>query len=263
MNNLICGDAISVLNKMRPKSIDLVVTSPPYDNLRDYKGYSFDSTGIIKGLYRVLKPGGVVVWVVGDATIGGSETGTSFKQALAFMNAGFLLHDTMIYQKTNFSNPSLSRYHQIFEYMFIFSSGKPKTFNSIKDKKNLTAGKTCFGVNTQRLATGEIRERGTKSIVSEYGQRGNVWLLKTASQENPCKKNLHPAQFPLQLAIDHIISWSNPGDLVLDPMCGSGTTGVAATDLGRNFIGVDISSEYIKLAARRIAEAQGKLNARP
>ena len=136
MNKIICGNCVEIMKEWENNIIDLTITSPPYDNLRDYKGYVFDFENIAKQLYRVTKSGGVVVWIVGDATIKGSETGTSFRQALYFKEIGFNLHDTMIYSKAGFQYPATNRYHQTFEYMFIFSKGKPKTFNPIKDRKN-------------------------------------------------------------------------------------------------------------------------------
>ena len=246
------GDCLEVMKSLSNTSIDLTVTSPPYDNLRTYNGYSFDFEGIAKELYRVTKDGGVVVWVVGDATINGSETGTSFKQALYFKDIGFNLHDTMIWKKPNFANPSTNRYHQTFEYMFVLSKGKPKVFNSIKDRKNIYAGNLgSVGENTSTQVNGtkKIRER---KIISEYGQRHNVWEMNTSGQENMGKAIKHPATFPEKLAKDHIVSWSNESDTVLDCFLGSGTTGKIATQLNRSFIGIEISKEYFEIAKGRI-----------
>ena len=246
MINLLHGDCLDKLKTLDDGSIDLTVTSPPYDNLRTYNGFTFDFENIAKELFRVTKQGGVVVWVVGDATINGSESGTSFRQALYFKDIGFNLHDTMIYQKHNFSNPSNNRYHQIFEYMFILSKGKIKTFNPISDRKNIEAGKIgSWGKNTVRQSDGSFKEN-SKKINSEYGMRYNIWRIKT--EMNP----LHPAQFSEQLAHDHIISWSNEGNIVLDCFMGSGTTGKMAKQLKRNFIGIEISEEYMNIAIERI-----------
>ena len=227
-------------------SIDLTVTSPPYDNLRSYNGYSFDFEAVAKELYRITKDGGVVVWVVGDATIDGSETGTSFRQALFFKEIGFNLHDTMIYQKHNFSNPSSNRYHQIFEYMFVFSKGKPKTFNALKDRPNVEAGKIgSWGKNTSRQVDGTMVERKRK-VNTEFGMRYNIWRIKTEM------KPLHPAPFPEELVEGHVLSWSNPGDVVYDPFMGSGTTAKVAIETGRKYLGSEISSEYWEIAQKRI-----------
>jgi site-specific DNA-methyltransferase (adenine-specific) len=247
MTNMIHNEnCLDTMALMPDGSIDLTVTSPPYDNLRDYNGYSFDFEPIARELYRVTKDGGVVVWVVGDATINGSETGTSFRQALFFMSLGFNLHDTMIYQKHNFSNPSSNRYHQIFEYMFVFSKGKPKTFNALKDRPNVEAGKIgSWGKNTSRQVDGTMVERSRK-VNTEFGMRYNIWRMKTEM------KPLHPAPFPEQLAEDHILSWSNAGDLVYDPFLGSGTTALCARRLGRNYVGSEISEEYCLVAKARL-----------
>ena len=255
MINLQLGDCLEVMKAIQDKSIDLTITSPPYDNLRTYKGYSFDFEGIAKELYRVTKNGGVVIWVVGDATVNGSETGTSFKQALYFKEIGFNLHDTMIWKKPNFANPSTNRYHQTFEYMFVLSKGKPKVFNSIKDRKNIYAGNLgSIGENTSTQVDGtkKIRER---KVIAEYGQRHNVWEINTSGQENMGKAIEHPATFPEKLAHDHIISWSNEGETVLDCFLGSGTTGKAAKQLNRKFIGIEISPEYLEIAKKRIVGA--------
>lgn len=253
-NNIYCGDNVELTKELVNDCIDLTITSPPYSDLREYKGYSWDFEGIAKELFRVTKPGGVVVWVVGDKTDDGDESGVSFREALFFKNIGFKLHDTMIYQKSNFSNPSKNRYHQVFEYMFVFSKGKPKTFNPIMDKENAMAGKTIFGANTVRQPDGSFKERKTK-VYNQFGMRGNVWKLKTAGQENPCKKQSHPAAFPLALVNDHIISWSNPGDVVFDPFMGGGTTAIAAIKNDRKFLGFEISREYVDLASKRIQES--------
>lgn len=248
INKVIQGDCLEVMKGIPDKSVDMVLTSPPYDNLRDYKGYIFNFKGIAQELYRILKNGGVCVWVVGDATINGSETGTSFKQALYFKEIGFNLHDTMIWNKPNFSNPSRTRYHQIFEYMFIFSKGKP-TFNPIKDKKNKYL--TCVGKNTMRKVNGELVEI-KKGIGSEFGMRTNVWNMNTVGQDMMCKRPPHPAMFPEKLAEDHILSWSNEGDIILDPMAGSGTTLKMARKNNRNYIGIEIASEYIPIIEARL-----------
>jgi len=251
--NLFLGDCIEVMQTMETYSIDLTVTSPPYDNLRTYNG-SLDWSEkiweqVLNGLYRVTKHGGVVVWVVGDATIKGSETGTSFKQALYAKKIGFNLHDTMIWEKPNFANPSNNRFHQIFEYMFIFSKGKIKTFNPIKDKKNIYT--KPFGSNSCRLADGYMKQVKSQNY-SDYGMRTNIWKMNTSGQENPCKKIEHPATFPEKLAQDHIVSWSNEDDTVFDPFMGSGTTGKMAKQLNRNFIGIEKEKSYFKIAKKRI-----------
>lgn len=239
-------------------SIDLVVTSPPYDNMRTCYNSSFNFTEIATQLYRIVKPGGVVVWVVSDATVDGSESGTSFKQALGFKEIGFNLHDTMIWKKPSFTDTgSLQvRYGNAFEYMFILSKGKPKTFNPIKDRKNINANTPLHG--TVRNPDGSMKKiSGEGNIIGEYGQRFNVWELPPVT--SCTEKTSHPAQFPVKLAQDHIISWSNEGDTVLDPFMGSGTTGVACKNTCRNFVGIEIEKEYFDMAEKRIGMTEESL----
>jgi site-specific DNA-methyltransferase (adenine-specific) len=253
INEIMCGDSKTILQNIPKDVIHLTVTSPPYDNLRDYKGFSFNFEKIAKELYRITIPGGVVVWIVGDATFKGSETGSSFRQALYFMQLGFSLHDTMIYEKSAFSNPSNNRYHQIFEYMFILSKGTPITFNPLKDRKN----KTQYDFGRQRRnKDGTMNNTNDKSriLLSEFGKRFNIWRY-TTGRGNSTKDSIayqHPAIFPEKLAEDHILSWSNTNDIVLDPMCGSGTTLKMALKNNRRFIGIDISPDYTKIAYERV-----------
>lgn len=270
-NKIYNEDCLVTLSKTQDNFIDLTVTSPPYDDLRTYNnhisgkktefnGYSFDFENIAKELYRTTKEGGVVVWVVGDGTEKGSETGTSFRQALFFKEIGFNIHDTMIYMKNNFSNPSSNRYHQIFEYMFVLSKGKPKTFNSIKDRKNVYGGQIgSWGKNTSRQVDGTMAER-KKKIIEEYGQRYNVWTFKTSKngQEDEIAYQ-HPAIFPIQLVKDHIISWSNPGDLIFDPFMGSGTTAKAAVQTNRSYLGSELSEEYYDICLKRLETIQKEI----
>ena len=242
------GNCLEVLKTIPDKTIDLTVTSPPYDNLRTYNGYSFDFEGIAKELYRVTKNGGVVVWVVGDATINGSETGTSFKQALYFKEIGFNLHDTMIYEKDGIAFPDKNRYQQSFEYMFVLSKGKPKCLNLIADRKNVSFGRKVTG--TVRNPDGSTQKMACfGQDIKQFGIRWNIW--KFATNKGNVKEK-HPAMFPEQLAYDHIISWSNEGDTVLDCFLGSGTTGKVAKQLGRKFIGIEISQDYLNTAKERI-----------
>jgi site-specific DNA-methyltransferase (adenine-specific) len=228
---------------MSDETLDLVLTSPPYDNLRTYNGYSFDFENVAKELVRTLKPGGVIVWVVGDAVLKGSESGSSFRQALHFIELGLNLHDTMIFEKNSPAYPARAdgnRYTQIFEYMFILTKGKPKTANLICDKPNKWAGFKDF--------SGKL-----KNPVPDFSPRNNIWRFVTSF--NGVK---HPAPFPEALAADHIATWSNEGDLVYDPFMGSGTTAKMAILSGRNFIGSEISIDYVLLANDRLAATQNK-----
>jgi DNA modification methylase len=249
--NIYLGDSSEILKQLNDEVVDLTVTSPPYDDLRIYDGYVFDFEKIANELFRITKNGGVVVWIVADATVNGSETGTSFEQALYFKKIGFNIHDTMIWNKGGFSAiGSLKvRYAPVFEYMFVFSKGTPKTFNPIKDKPNIHSGKTISG--TKRQADGSFKPivgSGIKKC-SEFGQRYNVWEVPPQRQKGD---NKHPAPFPESIASDHIISWSNENDVVLDPFLGSGTTGACAITLKRNFIGCEISPKYFEMAKQRI-----------
>lgn len=223
--------------------IDLTVTSPPYDNLRKYHS-KFDLDVICKELYRATKQGGVCVWVVADQTINGSETGTSFRQALKFMECGWNLHDTMIYEKSGMAYPESNRYHQVFEYMFVFSKGKPKTTNIIKDRPNKYVG--TMGGNKR----GGLCKRG------EFGARFNVWRYNNG-RDNSSKDRIafrHPAIMPEQLTSDHILTWSNEGDLVCDIFMGSGTTAKMAKQANRNYTGCEIASEYFEIIEQRLNE---------
>ena len=249
------------MKDMPSNIVDLTVTSPPYDNLRTYNDnisqWSFEKfQDIAKELYRVTQQGGVVVWVVNDATINGSETGTSFRQALWFMDCGFNLHDTMIWKKPTFTATGSLRYRYapVFEYMFVFSKGKVKTFHPIKDKPNKYAGMK-HKASTIRTSDGFRKMSGDK-IIAEFGQRENVWLISPCNSTR--ERTGHPAQFPEQLVHDHIISWSNEKDTVLDCFMGSGTTGVVCVNTNRNFIGIELDTQYFKIAKKRIKEECNK-----
>ena len=247
-------DNVEGMNLLDENSVDLTVTSPPYDNLRSYKGFQWNFENVAKQLYRITKIGGVVVWVVGDSVINGSESGTSFKQALYFKEIGFNLHDTMIYEKCG-NLPAKNRYIQSFEYMFIFSKGKPKTVNIIKDRKNNWGGSKTFGKSSFRNKDGTLTI-GRQREIAEYGSRTNIWKYANGygfGQKDKIAYQ-HPATFPEQLAIDHILTWSNEGDIVLDPFLGSGTTAKEAKLLGRNYIGFEVSQEYCDIANKRLEQ---------
>jgi site-specific DNA-methyltransferase (adenine-specific) len=239
INKIFVENCLDTMGRMPDGFVDLIVTSPPYDDLRTYNGYSFDFESIAEELFRVLKQGGILVWVVGDATKNGSESGTSFRQALFFMQLGFRLHDTMIFEKNSSTYPASAngvRYSQIFEYMFVFSKGKPKTANLICDKPNKWAGFKDF--------SGKL-----KNPVPDFSPRNNIWRYITSF--NGVK---HPAPFPEQLAIDHVLSWSVEGDVVYDPFMGSGTTAKAALMSARRFVGSEISADYVEIAEKRLEE---------
>jgi len=247
INGIIHGRCENILKCIDSNIIDLCLTSPPYDSLRSYNSI-FDIDSITKELFRVISIGGVVVWNVMDETINGSESGTSFRQALKFMDAGFKLHDTMIYEKNSPAYPANrngNRYTGIFEYMFVFSKGKPRVANLICDKKNKFAGEELFskkGLN------------GDGKIVSEFSPRTNIWRYVTSQGSDTGE---HSAVFPEQLAIDHIKTWTNENDLVLDIFSGSGTTCDMASRLNRNFIGCEIDKKWVEHAKKRIGKNSG------
>jgi len=247
LNKIYNENCLDTMSNIESDFIDLTVTSPPYDNLRKYNGYSFEFEKIADELYRVTKKGGILVWVVGDQTSKGSESGTSFKQALYFKSIGFNLHDTMIYRKKNYIPLTHKRYEQEFEYMFIFSKGKPKTFNPImvecKNKGKRVKNRTFYQTSDQDTPTPD----NTKNPVSDFKQKGNVWDIATNSGVKG-----HPAQFPEQLANDHIISWSNENDIVYDPFCGSGTTPKMAILNNRKYIASELSNKYFNITLDRI-----------
>ena len=236
LNVIYNENCVETMSKMPDDFVDLIVTSPPYDNLRDYNGYDFDFESIASEMHRVMKLDGVVVWVVGDAVVDGSETGSSFRQALHFIELGFKLHDTMIYEKNSPAYPANkngTRYTQIFEYMFVFTKGNPEV-SLLCDKPNKWAGHKDFS-------------KKLKNPVPDYSPRNNIWKYTTSM--NGVK---HPAPFPEELARDHVLSWSKAGDVVYDPFLGSGTTAKVALLNGRNFVGSEISDEYVDIAKKRL-----------
>src|SRR5215469_16446028 len=255
LEGLFTADCVDFMANMPVECIDLAVTSPPYDNLRNYKGYSFDFERIADGLFKVIKEGGVLVWVVGDKINGGRSL-PSFRQGIYFQEIGFSMHDIMIYQKKNTPFMRSNAYTNAFEFMFVLSKGKPKTFNPLKEKtvrngfEMVVFNKGADGVNKKNLK--ELKTEKTKTNIWKYA----VGLGGTTSDKIAFK---HPATFPEKLALDHIMSWSNEGDLVFDPMCGSGTTCKMAFMSKRKYLGVDISQEYINIAKARLSGIQQDL----
>lgn len=254
-NTLLVGDCVRVLADWPGNCVDLTITSPPYDNLRDYNGYSFDFEGVADGLFRVTKPGGVVVWVVGDK-INGGRTLSSFRQGLFFQEIGFWMHDVMIYRKKNTPFMRSNAYTNAYEFMFVLSKGSPKTFNPLKEPtvrsgyEMVVHNKGPDAVNNKVLK--ELKKEKTRTNIWPYAVGlGGTTRDRIAFQ--------HPAVFPERLAEDHILSWSNVGDLVLDPMCGSGTTPKMARANGRDYIGIDISADYIRIAEQRVSLAKQQL----
>jgi site-specific DNA-methyltransferase (adenine-specific) len=248
------GDCREVLPTL--EACDMVLTSPPYDDLRLYGGHTWDFLEVSALLPPVLGDGSVIVWIVGDQTKDGSESGSSFRQSLRFMELGLNLHDTMIYEKDCCPFPETNRYYPSFEYMFIFSKGKPRVANLIADRITIHGGARVSG--TQRQTNGSIKpmSREPNRMIKEAAVRTNVWryspgYMKSAKEDYIFQ---HPAIFPESLAVDHIRSWSNPGDLVLDPFAGSGTTLWAAKQHGRRAIGIEIEEKYCEIAAKRLRQ---------
>ena len=254
LNKIYCEDCRETMKRMPDNFIDLTVTSPPYDNLRTYNDGIDKSWNesvwkpIIKELHRVTKKGGVVVWVVGDATINGSESGVSFKQALFAKEIGFNLHDTMIYKKQNFIPLTHNRYEQEFEYMFVFSRGKPSVFSALMVMTRFPNKKHNMAKKGYGFKEGSVRRRDGILVTKDKRTKGNIFEYPVGNSGIN-----HPAPFPENLAKDHIRSWSNEGDLVYDPFIGSGTTAKMAHLLKRNWIGSELSQDYVDLANKRLA----------
>lgn len=253
LDRIICGDNCEVMRTLPSESIDLVVTSPPYDDLRTYGGHSWDFYGVAWNLKRLLKPGGVIVWNVNDETKDGDETGTSFQQALHFKSIGLRLHDTMIWDKGSFTGVGSTtvRYGPSTEFMFVFSKGKVATFNPLKDRKNIHVG--CDArASSVRERDGSMRPQvSLNREIQEYGIRFNVWKI---NPEMSNANRFHPGQMPEALARDHILSWSNEGEVVLDPFSGSGTTAKMAKHNGRRYIGIELNPEYVEIAEKRLMQ---------
>lgn len=247
INKIYAESNLETVKRMPDGFVDLIVTSPPYDGLRKYNGYSFQFEELAPELFRILKQGGVLVWVVADGTVDGSESGTSFRQALFFKDCGFKLHDTMIYAKENFIPLSHNRYEQAFEYMFVLSKGKPKTFNGLREV-SLTGGASYnYSKKGSNVEEGGFRRRDEVVTTAVTKLKTNIFYYPTGATQTK-----HPAPFPEQLAADQIASWSNEGDLVYDPFLGSGTTAKMAHTLNRNWIGSELSDKYVEMANKRL-----------
>lgn len=246
LDQIICGDNCEVMRQMPSESIDLVVTSPPYDDLRTYGGHSWDFYGVAWNLKRLLKPGGVIVWVTSDQTIDGCESASSMSQALHFRSIGLTLHDTMVWAKKNPRPTQHTRYESAWEYVFVVSKGRPSVINLLREPSLLAGGIR----KKHRASGGPATETGDGVYV--YGEtkiRKNVWEIAVGRNGDG-----HPAAFPNELARDHILSWSNEGDVVLDPFSGSGTTAKMARETGRRFIGIEVNHDYVEISRKRLAQ---------
>lgn len=255
LNKIYNEDCLEGMKRIPDCSIDLTVTSPPYDDLRKYNGFSWDFEGVAQELFRVTKDGGIVVWIVGDKVEKGSESCSSFRQALYFKDVGFNLHDTMIYEKSTAPFPEQTRYVQKFEYMFVLSKGKPKTHNLQKEIAESNLKRLGKKDGTYRSDDGEMT-KGKYESRKKYKTKGNIWRYAVGMNCSTKDKIAfqHPAIFPEKLVEDHIISWSNPLDVVLDPFMGSGTTAKMALLNDRNYVGFELSDTYCEIANERIAK---------
>ena len=251
-DKIICGDSQEVLKTFPDGCIDLTITSPPYSDLRHYGNTLTKDNwnhnkfmGIADELYRVTQEGGVVVWIVNDKTEKGSKSLVSFRQAIYFQEIGFNVNDVMIWEKTN-PCPVVRqpRYQDVFEYMFILSKGVPKTFNPIMVP--------CKCANQEYHSTtknmgGENGRTYKEFVINKEKVSGNVWEVAIAQN-----KTKHPAVYPQQLVEKHILSWSDEGDLILDPFVGSGTTAIVAKRMNRKYIGIEINPEYVDICQERL-----------
>ncbi len=253
-------NCIDTLQRLPDDTIDMTITSPPYDDLRVYNGYHFPVEGIAKALFAKTKPGGVVLWVVGDRTVNGDETLTSFKHAFAFREAGFNIHDTMIYAKNNpIPSDCGKRYRQCFEYMFCFSKGRPKTFNGLTEPTK-SAGQKIKAFRITEVGRGNLPDEDIGREIKTQRKVGNIFFYNVGTSSSRDKIAFeHPAIFPEKLVEDQIRTWTNQGDLVYDCFMGSGTTAKTAYLLDRQWLGSEISAEYVALAERRVAIYQGEL----
>lgn len=256
VDHIYCGDCVELMKHIEPNSIDLVVTSPPYDSLRNYNGFSFTFEKIAAALHIVLKDRGIAVWVVGDKIEDGNRSLTGFRQAIYFQELGFKIHDVMIYEKKNTPFMRSNAYTNCYELMIVLAKKGPKTFNPImvgtrrKGYEMLPHNKMADGINKKIL--GKLNETKVRNNIWQYA----VGLGGTTKDKIAFT---HPAVFPERLAEDHILSWTNEGDVVLDPMCGSGTTCKMAMVNNRRYIGIDISEEYCNVARQRLAATSKKV----
>lgn len=254
-------NCIDTLHRMSDDVIDMTITSPPYDDLRDYNGYHFPVEDIAASLFQKTKPGGVVIWVVGDRTVNGDETLTSFQHAITFQKAGFRVHDTMIYTKKNpIPGDCGKRYRQAFEYMFCFSKGQPKTFNPITEPTK-SAGQKITAFRITGKGRGNVPDEDIGREIKTERKVSNIFAYNVGTSSSEDKIAFqHPAIFPEQLVADQIASWTDQGDVVYDCFMGSGTTAKVAHQLKRRWVGSEISEEYIEIARKRLETYIDKLN---
>lgn len=257
------ADCLEVMDALPEGCVDMTITSPPYDGIRTYEDThdGLDYEAVLQGLYRITKQGGVLVWIVADQVINGDETGTSFRQALAAKDVGFKLLDTMIWRKSIRSIGSCNAYWNEFEYMFVFTKGKIRVVNLLKDRPNYKSGQKFTAPVRNR--SGEFSSSRNPRLLGEMGRRGNIWHYATGNGCSAPSGSVafeHPAIFPEALVADHVQSWSNIGDLVFDPFMGSGTTAVVARRLDRHYIGAELVEKYADICKRRLAQETDQMN---
>lgn len=248
-------NCIDTMHRMPDEQLDMTITSPPYDDLREYQGYHFPVEEIAASLFHKTKTGGVVIWVVADRTVNGSETLTSFQHAFTFREAGFLVHDTMLYVKNNpIPSDCGKRYRQAFEYMFCFSKGQPKTFNPITEPTKSAGTKIkAFRITENGRGNVPLEDIGRK--IKTERKVNNIFCYNVGTSSSGDKIAFsHPAIFPEKLVEDQILTWTNKDDVVYDCFMGSGTTAKVAHLLGRQWLGSEVSEEYIKIAEARLAQ---------
>lgn len=261
-NKIVCTDCLDGMARMPGESVPLSVTSPPYGGLRTYDGHSsFDFLAVAKELYRVTMPGGVVVWVVQEQIIDGSESGETSRQRLAFADIGFRLHHTMVMAKSGGHQHSSNRYGRALEYAIILSKGVPRYFCPFRDKPNKEAGRMKTFKN--RLPDGSfapVKHRMTPP----FGIRPPVWTYATGRNVTAKEGYAldHPAVMPEKMAEDHILSWSKVGDLIFDPFAGSGTTLKMARLNYRNYLGFEVNPDYVEIARRRLRDGEVQIRQR-
>ena len=256
-NRIINCDCLDGMRQLPDECIPMVLTSCPYDNIREYGGNTFNFEPIAAELYRITMPGGVVVWIVQDQVKDGGFTGSSFRQALHFQELGFALHNTIIMRAINGRLPQRVRYTPQSHFAFVFSKGRPRYVNLIRDRRNKYAGhrkKHWFA----RQKNGTKTRGKSGKVVPPFGERGDVWTYVVGRNHTTKDKEAfeHPALMAEAMATDHILSWSRPGDLVFDPMCGSGTTCKMALIHNRRYLGMEIHKDYWEIAVRRLAKAK-------
>lgn len=254
MGHLSIADAIEHASTLASDSVDLVLFSPPYDGVRDYRGnWTLDLPALGSELLRVVKDGGFAVMVIADGTKNQRKSMTTFRTAVAWEDAGWSLFESVIYSRDG--RPGAwwaTRFRVDHEHILMFYKGKrprPVTHHDGLRVPSKHAGKKWTG--TQRLTDGTLVK--TSATVAADKCRGTIWHYATSNSEGNRTKAKHPATFPDALARDVILALSAPGDVVYDPMMGSGTSVVIAAQEGRRWLGNDFFAEYVEIAQQRLA----------